>query len=135
MKMLSRCYYHQGTSSVITDRSFLDTDTLSVLRKMLPEDKRYGLKFVTVCLEDGVAGEVDRESLVSALEVFGQIRDSGVSPKDILREVKKKTGKISPAVKVTNLATQGEHPGTIARPRKAVEKRKKERPAANATRK
>jgi len=99
----SRCYYHPRTASIITDGNVLDPDTLGRLMSMLPEQERYGLKYVTVCLEDGMAGKIDRDSLVSALEMFGQIRDSGVNPKDILREIEKKEIKIAPAVRATEL--------------------------------
>lgn len=128
MKMLPHCYYHPRTSSVITDRSLLDSDTLSGLRELLPEEGRYDLKYVTVCLEDGVAGAVDRDSLVAALEVFGQIRDTGVAPGDILRELKKKSGKVAPRVKASELSAPKEAAPAGARPRKAAKKTKKERP-------
>lgn len=94
MRLLSRCYYHPGTSSVITDRNLLDSGTVSGLLRLLPEDTRNDLKYVTVCLEDGVAGDVDRGSLVEALEVFGQIRDTGANPADVLRALKQKAGKL-----------------------------------------
>jgi hypothetical protein len=80
---------------------------------LLPEDERYGLKYVTICLKDGIAGEVDRETLVAALEVFGQIRDSGFSPSDILRELKEKSDKNAPVVKARQLAPQEKAPGAL----------------------
>ena len=127
MKLHSRCYYHPRTSSVITDRNLLDTDTLTGLKSLLPEDRRYDLKYVTVCLEDGLAGEVDRESFVAALEVFGQIRDSGVAPSDILRELKKKAATLAPAVKAEDLAGPGQI-ASVAKPRrKTYRKSKKQR--------
>ncbi len=104
MKLLPRFFYHSRTSSLITDRNLLDPGTVGGLLNMLPEDERHGLKYVTVCLEDGVAGEVDRESLVAALEVFGQIRDSGVNPKDVFRELQEKEVKLAPAVKAREVA-------------------------------
>jgi hypothetical protein len=116
-------YYHSRTSSIITDRKLLDSSTVSGLINLLPEDEKYGLKYVTICLKDGVAGEVDRETLVAALEVFGQIRDSGFSPKDILRELKERTDKSAPIVKEAlgrpadrrnagkRLAAVAKHPG------------------------
>lgn len=122
MKMLSRCYYHSCTSSVVTDRSLLDSNTVNDLLNLLPEESRHDLKYVTVCLEDGVAGEVDRDSLVSALEVFGQIRDTGVNPGDILRELKKKSGKVAPIVKATNVAGPAETPEGAGWRRKATKR-------------
>jgi hypothetical protein len=73
------------------------------LMNLLPEEERYGLKYVTICLEDGLAGDVDRDSLVAALEVFGQIRDSGVNPKDVFRELNEREIKIAPKVKARAL--------------------------------
>jgi hypothetical protein len=70
---------------------------------MLPEDDRYRVKYVISCLEDGVAGELDREALVAALEVFGQMRDSGVNPNDILQKLKERSEKIAPLIKAVNL--------------------------------
>jgi hypothetical protein len=99
VKLLSRCFYHPRTSSIITDRNLLDARTVGGLLNMLPEEERHGLKYVTICLEDGVAGDVDRDSLVAALEVFGQIRDSGVNPKDLFRGLEDKEVKLAPAVK------------------------------------
>jgi hypothetical protein len=96
-------FYHSRTSSIITDRKLLDSSTVGGLMSLLPEDERYGLKYVTICLKDGIAGEVDRETIVAALEVFGQIRDSGFSPKDILRELKERTEKTPPAVEARQL--------------------------------
>jgi len=125
---LSRCYYHPRTSSVITDRNLLDSATVNGLLNLLPEHERHGLKYVAVCLEDGVAGEVDRDSLVAALEVFGQIRDSGVSPKDILREVNEKAGKIAPVVKARNLAAPKEVAGSSPDKPAANSKRNSRRP-------
>lgn len=119
---LSRCYYHPRTASIITDGNLLDSDTLGRLMKMLPEQERYGLKYVTVCLGDGLAGKIDRDSLVSALEMFGQIRDSGVSPKDILREIEKKEIKIAPAVKATELTPAKGLSGQVRPDRKAGKK-------------
>jgi hypothetical protein len=103
----------------------LDSATVNGLLKLLPEDERYGLKYVAVCLEDGLAGEVDRDSLVAALEVFGQIRDSGVSPKDILRELHEKSAKVAPVVRARNLAPPNGGAGRAAPPRKAVGKAKR----------
>src|ERR1700678_3864716 len=111
---LPSCYYHPRTSSIIADRKLLDSSTVSGLMRLLPEDERYGLKYVTICLKDGVTGEVDRETLVAALEVFGQIRDSGFSPKDILRELKERTDKSAPMIKARPLMPQKEGLGTAA---------------------
>jgi hypothetical protein len=112
-------YYHSRTSSIITDRKLLDSSTVSGLINLLPEDEKYGLKYVTICLKDGVAGEVDRETLVAALEVFGQIRDSGFSPKDILRELKERTDKSAPIVKARQLVPPKEALGRPADRRNA----------------
>lgn len=105
--MLSRCYYHPRTSSIITDRSLLDSDTVGGLLNLLPENERYGLKYVTICLEDGLSGDVDRESLVEVLELFGQIRDSGVNPKDVFRELEARETKVAPIVKARTLTPEG----------------------------
>ncbi|MGA3170953.1 MAG: hypothetical protein ABSE62_08040 [Chthoniobacteraceae bacterium] len=116
VKLLSRCFYHPRTSSLITDRNLLDAGTVGGLLNLLPEEERHGLKYVTVCLEDGVAGDIDRDSLVAALEVFGQIRDSGVNPKDLFRELEEKEIKLAPAVKAREVAaTPGRRQGTAAR--------------------
>ncbi len=125
MKLLSRCYYHPRTNSVITDRSFLDSHTLSGLQNLLPEAGRYELKYVTVCLEDGIAGEVDRDSLLAALEVFGQIRDTGATPGDVLRALEKKSGKVAPAVKATKLAARKAMSPRIPRQRKSGKNQKR----------
>jgi len=117
---LPSCYYHSRTSSIIADRELLDSSTVSGLMRLLPEDERYGLKYITICLKDGIAGEVDRETLVAALEVFGQIRDSGFSPKDILRELKEKTDKSAPVVKATPLTPSKEALERLAARRTAV---------------
>jgi hypothetical protein len=117
---LPSCYYHSRTSSIIADRELLDSSTVSGLMRLLPEDERYGLKYITICLKDGIAGEVDRETLVAALEVFGQIRDSGFSPKDILRELKEKTDKSAPVVKATPLTPSKEALDRLAARRTAV---------------
>src|ERR1700761_8642932 len=58
---LPGCYYHPRTSSIIADRKLVDSGAVSGLMRLLPEDERYGLKYVTICLKDGIAGEVDRE--------------------------------------------------------------------------
>ncbi len=108
MNLFSHCYYHPRTSSIITDRTLLDSETVGGLLNMLPEDERYGLKYVTICLEDGVAGKVDRESLVAALEVFGQIRDSGINPKDIFRDLEEKEVEVAPVVKARQLISAKE---------------------------
>lgn len=121
---LSSCYYHPRTSSVITDRNLLDSSTVNDLLKLLPEDERYGIKYVAVCLEDGLAGQVDRDSLVAALEVFGQIRDSGVGPKDILRELNEKAAKVAPVVKATKLATPKPVGRGVVKARRAPKKKR-----------
>jgi hypothetical protein len=92
----TRCYYHPRTDSIITDRDLLESDTVGKLMRMLPEEERYGLKYVTVCLEDRLAGKIDRDSLVSALEMFGQIRDTGVSRRTSFEKSKKKRSKSLP---------------------------------------
>lgn len=104
MEILSNVYSHSRTNAVITDRNVLNDRTLCEIRRLLPEEERYALKYVAVCLEDGVPGQVDRECLAAILEMFGQIRDSGVSPRDILRELKNKTDKIAPAVSARRVA-------------------------------
>ena len=119
MNALPSYYYHSRTSSIVTDRKLLDSSTVSGLINLLPEDEKYGLKYVTICLKDGVAGEVDRETLVAALEVFGQIRDSGFSPKDILRELKERTDKSAPIVKARQLVPPKEALGSPAGRRNA----------------
>ena len=104
MEILSNVYSHSRTNAVITGRNVLNDRTLTEIRSLLPEEERYALKYVAVCLEDGVPGQVDRECLAAILEMFGQIRDSGVSPTDILRELKDKTDKIAPAVSARRVA-------------------------------
>jgi hypothetical protein len=120
--MHSRCYYHSRTSSIITDRNLLDSEIVGGLLNLLPEEERYGLKYVTICLEDGLAGEVDRASLVAALEVFGQIRDSGVNPKDVFRGLKDQEVKIVPVVKARPLTAAAKVRNPAPSPRKHVRK-------------
>ena len=125
MKLLSSCYYHPRSSSVITDRNILDADTVSGLQNLLPKDEKYGLKFVAVCLEDGLAGRLDRDSLVEALEIFGQIRDSGVAPHDILRELKEKSAKLAPVVRARQLIEQNKKAASMTRMRKSAKRPKR----------
>lgn len=112
----------------MTDRQVLDSGTVKGLLNLLPEEERYGLKYVTVCLESGLAGEVDRDSFVAALEVFGQIRDSGVNPMDILRELKERTDKVAPVVKARDLQKKedddSENLGVSPKPRKRSAKKR-----------
>jgi hypothetical protein len=129
--MLSRCYYHPRSNSIVTDRQILDSSAVKGLLNLLPEEERYGLKYVTVCLEGGLAGEVDRDSFVTALEVFGQIRDSGVNPLDILRELKERTDKIAPVVKARALGPTGDSvTGDLAAPRRPGTRSPRKRRAA-----
>lgn len=128
MNALPSYFYHPRTSSIITDRNLLDSSKVSGLMNLLPEDEKYGLKYVTICLKDGIAGEVDRETLVAALEVFGQIRDSGFSPKDILRELQERTDKSAPMVKARPLTPPKkviEGPAAHLSPRKIPAKRER----------
>jgi hypothetical protein len=76
-------------------RDLLGDELLTRVRKLLPDADRYQLKYLTFVLaEDGV----DRQCLVSLLEFFGQLRDSGVSPLRILEEAKEKIGSVAKAV-------------------------------------
>ena len=124
MKALSHCYYHPRSSSVVTDRNLLDAGTVSGLQHLLTEEERYGLKFVAVCLEDGISGKLDCDSLIEALEFFGQIRDSGASPADILRELRKKTSKVAPIVRAKQLVPQIIPTRAVSPARGKVKKRK-----------
>ncbi len=105
LEYLSNVYSHPRTNTVIATRELLDSHTISEIRKHLPENERYALKYVTICLEDGVSGQVDRECFTNILEMFGQIRDSGVNPRDILRELKNRTDELAPVVKAKPLVT------------------------------
>lgn len=105
LEYLSNVYSHPRTNTVIATRELLDTHIISEIRNLLPENERYALKYVTICLEDGVSGQVDRECFTNILEMFGQIRDSGVNPQDILRELKNRTDELAPVVKARPLVT------------------------------
>src|SRR5437879_6135972 len=92
-------FYHSRTKTLVTGRQLLGDERIADLRRLLPENERYQIKYVTVCLESGPAGQVDRDCLLSILEMFGQMRDTGVNPMDILREARARTEKLAPAVK------------------------------------
>jgi hypothetical protein len=92
----------------VADRNALDNQTIGGILELLPEDERYTAKYVTICLKNGTAGQVDRDSLIAALEMFGQVRDSGYSPESLMQQVGEKIDKLAPAAKAKQIGASAE---------------------------
>lgn len=99
-------YYHPQSQVFVTGRQALDPQFIHHMRQALPESHRYNAKFVVISMAEGLSGQVDREWFADWLEILGNVRASGCSPKDIEKALAQitdgKERKKAPCIPVSN---------------------------------